>query len=118
MRKALALVVLLAACGGGDDNEGDLAEAFEEASNGPPCEEVFADGAPLDAALDALDTGCVDSDGEALLLSRAFYDCTDGGQLSWNDEGWGMDAEGIWHHHDREDGQLVPPDDVLAACRP
>jgi hypothetical protein len=48
-------------------------------------------------------------------LGSSSYTCTDGRKLHWNDTGWGWEDE-TWEAHARDDGQLVPPQDVLDAC--
>lgn len=50
-------------------------------------------------------------------LGSAFYDCADGRQLHWNDDGWGY-ADDVWQGHAREDGQLIPPQADIDNCRP
>lgn len=109
MRKVLAVlgVLVVAACGGGDDSGGSGDVAL--------CEEAFAEGAPVDGARAASDEGCDEGDGSIRLLGMAILACDDGRELIYNDEGWAY-SDGEWHRHDREDGQLVPPDDEMAAC--
>lgn len=126
---ALLLLVLVACSDDGDDGATATTGAGEEVdqsgstdvtgldgSEAAPCAEVWAEGADADEALEVGDDiGCVDEDGELLVVGNAFDECEDGRTLYWNDQGWGYGGE-TWHRHDRADGQLVPPDDETAAC--
>ena len=131
---ALAVAVLAggAACSGDDDGDDaatatTAAETTTTAEASTPdvtgldgsaarrCGEVFADGADVDQALEEGDAvGCVDDDGELLLVGNASDACTDGRSLFWNDEGWGYGGE-TWHRH-AAGAELVPPADEREAC--
>lgn len=122
MGKHLAVTLLLVvAFGCSDDSGGDDSPA-DDSADVPTCDEVFAAGRPVDDVLAQVDAGCVEDDGTAdgsLLFSGiATEDCVDGTQVVWNDHGWGVRGSGTWSLHAREDGQLVPPQDVLDACQP
>lgn len=103
----MALAFALAACSSGGDNGDTNADA-------PPCDELFADGADTDAALEqAGDTGCALDDGSLWISSVGSYACTDGRLLQWNDYGWGY-ARGEWNAH--QGAEKTPPDDEITAC--
>lgn len=115
-RIAIVVVLTVAACGSDDGDSApattESIEDFEEGLAGAPdCAELV--GLPTQQIADA--GGCVQDDGELLILGFASYDCTDGRTLLWNDEGWGYD-DGDWQAHERTDGQLVPPDAEMGAC--
>lgn len=108
----VAVLVVLGACGGDDD--GGLVGANTTASTEAPlptCASLI--GTPTDDLVaNAL---CTDEAGGQQLLTFASYDCPDGRKLMWNDYGWGYSG-GVWQAHARADGQLVPPDEDMAAC--
>jgi hypothetical protein len=58
---------------------------------------------------------CTLPDGTIQPLRFAFYNCTDGRILDWNELGWGY-SDGPWQVHARPDGQLIPPDEETARC--
>lgn len=120
-------VVLTAACG--DDDAGDqvvgeiggeeitlddLEEMGDAMDALPTCEDLYADGNVVTE--DEVQEGCKDDDGDVVFSGIASYDCTDGGELMWNDHGWWIDGEGV-HLHEPGDDAKVPPDDVIEACQ-
>lgn len=110
---ALAVLVALAACGGDDDSGlvGANTTATTEATPLPTCASLI--GTPTDDLVaNAL---CIDEAGGQQLLTFASYTCPDGRKLMWNDYGWGYSGD-VWQAHARADGQLVPPDEDMAAC--
>lgn len=114
---AVAVLALLGACG--DDDGGGLAAAVTTTPSTeaplPACTDLA--GTPVDelqADSDALVASCTGTSGPEA-LGFAFYDCPDGRRLVWNDYGWGYSG-GTWQAHARADGQLVPPDEDMAAC--
>lgn len=103
----LAAAVLLVGCGddqpatdadGGELNEADV-EAIQDAiADAPPCEDLFADGRPVDEILEHLDTSgvCVE-DGEPIVVGLAYIDCdTRDADLYYGDRGWGITGD-RWH---------------------
>lgn len=104
----VVMVLLAAACGDG----GDPPEV-----RGVQCSVAYAEGAATARAIKASDEGCIDEDGTLLFSGSAFYECTDGRTLYWNDQGWGYSGD-TWHRHARADGQKVPPDDETTGCNP
>jgi hypothetical protein len=59
---------------------------------------------------------CADGD-QTVVMVFFSYDCPDGRELFWSDQGWGYDPGG-WAEHSRNDGQLVPPQEDLDGCTP
>lgn len=71
-------------------------------------------GRPVDEVLEG--GSCLSDDGRIVVLVWTERTCSDGRVVVWADQGWGYRGD-AWQPHGRPDGQLVPPDNVLAACQ-
>src|SRR5690606_13784789 len=59
---------------------------------------------------------CTGAVGRIVVLVWTERACSAGRVVVWADQGWGYRGH-AWQPHGRPDGQLVPPDDVLATCQ-
>ena len=106
----VAAAGVVAVMSGGDDSA-------TSSSADPTVDVVACDalpGRPVDEVLEG--GSCLGDDGRIVVLVWTERTCSDGRVVVWADQGWGFRAD-VWQPHGRPDGQLVPPDDVLAACQ-
>lgn len=121
-------LLLLAACGGGNDNtatdtdtsvQAELAQFAEDMAAAPACADVFADG-KVPEGLDDVDPMCMDPDGTAQILGA--WRCIDGTHLVSVDQYTGAPSNG-WYltgqpfHAVREVAADPAYGDAMDICR-
>jgi hypothetical protein len=111
---ALALATATAACGGSASKSGGATPTVtttKPAVSVPSCADVVSGAEPVTQAV--LDQPCEER-GETQYLGTAFYECSDGRTLAWNDYGWGYLGEPWTAHGDG--AEKVAPEVDRAAC--